>query len=71
MNPYTYIYKATKNGESLLSLCCGVGLELVGLKTQDITAVDIAPQYISELKTHHPEVKAVISDALSYCQTLP
>jgi ubiquinone/menaquinone biosynthesis C-methylase UbiE len=71
MNPYVYVHEATKHGESLLSLCCGIGYELRGLNTEDITAVDIAPQYISELKNHHPKVKAVVSDALSYCKTLP
>lgn len=66
MNPYVYVAEATDNGESLLSLCCGIGYELRGLNTENITAVDIAPQYISELKNHHPKVKAVCSDAHTY-----
>lgn len=66
MNPYIYVQEATDNGESLLSLCCGIGYELRGLNTDDITAVDIAPQYLSELKNHHPQVKTFNNDAYDY-----
>lgn len=66
MNPYKYVQEATQNGESLLSLCCGIGYELRDLSTQDITAVDIAPQYISELHNHQPNVKTFVNDAYDY-----
>lgn len=71
MNPYVYVQEATDNGESLLSLCCGIGYELRDLHTKDITAVDIAEQYISEVKKHYPEVKAVVSDACEYIKSAP
>lgn len=66
MNPYPYVYDATKNGESLLSLCCGIGLELSNLVTQNVTAVDIAPQYLSEVKQRCPQAKIIQSDVLGY-----
>jgi ubiquinone/menaquinone biosynthesis C-methylase UbiE len=71
MNPYTYIQEATKNGESLLSLCCGIGLELSHLSTQDVTAVDIAPQYLAQVKDRCPQAKTVCSDALEYIKQQP
>lgn len=71
MNPYKYIREATINGESLLSLCCGIGLELEGLKTQDITAVDIAPQYLEKVSAVCPQARLVVSDALDYVKEQP
>lgn len=71
MNPYTYVNEAIKNGQSLLSLCCGIGLELSGLNTKDVTAVDIAPQYLAEVKHKCPQAKTVQSDSLEYLKTQP
>lgn len=71
MNPYIYVQRATENGESLLSLCAGIGLELNGLNTQDIIAVDIAPQYLERLKQTYPHVKTVVSDVLDYLREQP
>lgn len=71
MNPYPYVKEATKNGESLLSLCCGIGFELSGLNTQDVTAVDIAPQYLQEVTGRCPQAKTVCSDSLEYVKNQP
>lgn len=71
INPYIFVQRATENGESLLSLCCGIGLELNGLNTQDITAVDIAPQYLEKTAHQYPLVKTVCSDALDYLREQP
>lgn len=71
MSPYTFVQKATENGESLLSLCCGIGLELNGLNTQDITAVDVVPQYLFQVAHMYPNIKVVESDALEYTRTQP
>lgn len=71
MNPYPYVWEATKNGESLLSLCCGIGFELGYLNTQDVTAVDIAPQYVEQVKWRCPQAKTVVSDALDYIKAQP
>lgn len=71
MNPYYYVQEATKNGESLLSLCCGIGLELNDLATQDVTAVDMAPQYLAEVRHRCPQAKTVESDALAYLKSQP
>lgn len=69
INPYFYVAQATERGESLLSLCCGIGLELSGLSTPDVTAVDIAPQYVEQVKHRCPQAKTVVSDALDYLRT--
>lgn len=71
MNPYQYVKEATKNGESLLSLCCGIGYELRDLNTKNITAVDIAPQYLEQVRMHFPDVKTVTSDAYDYIKNAP
>jgi ubiquinone/menaquinone biosynthesis C-methylase UbiE len=71
VNPYKYVYEATRNGESLLSLCCGIGLELEGLSTRDVTAVDIAPQYLVEVNRRCPQARIVCSDSLEYLKTQP
>lgn len=66
-SPYRYVREATKDGESLLSLCSGIGLELTHLKkTCDVTAVDIVPQYLAEVHKRCLQAKVVCSDALTY-----
>lgn len=71
MNPYTYVKEATDPNKSLLSLCCGIGLELAYLQTQDVTAVDMAPQYLDEVKSRCPQATTVKSDALKYAKEQP
>lgn len=71
MDPYIFVREATSNGESLLSLCCGIGFELSHLSTQDVTAVDIAPQYLAQVKDRCPQAKTVCSDALEYIKDQP
>lgn len=71
MNPYFFVRQATENNESLLSLCCGVGFELSGLTTPDITAVDIYQGYLDQVKERCPQAKTVCSDALDYIKDQP
>lgn len=71
INPYIYVKEATDHGESLLSLCCGIGLELKNLNTQDVTAVDIAPQYLAQVNDRCPQAKTVCSDSLEYVKGQP
>lgn len=71
MSPYPYVKEATKNGESLLSLCCGIGFELNDLGTENVTAVDVAPQYLEQVIQRCPQAKTVQSDALSYLKEQP
>jgi len=71
MNPYIYVQEAVKGGKSLLSLCAGIGLELNNLDTQDVTAVDLAPQYLEALEKRISGVKTVVSDALEYTKKQP
>lgn len=68
MSPYPYVKEATDPDKSLLSLCCGIGLELAYLQTQSVTAVDIAPQYLDEVKNRCPQAKTIQSDALSFVE---
>jgi ubiquinone/menaquinone biosynthesis C-methylase UbiE len=71
MSPYFYVKQATENGESLLSLCCGIGLELSGIQTEDVTAVDVAPQYLEQVTTRCPQAKTVCSDTLEFLKQQP
>ncbi len=71
MNPYIYVAAATKNGESLLSMCCGIGFELVHSASKDITGVDISEIYVAELKKRMPHVKAHVSNAIDYLVKQP
>lgn len=71
MNPYIYVAQATERGESLLSLCCGIGNELEGLGSHDITAVDVVPEYLERINHAHPEIKTVCEDALKYIRKQP
>jgi ubiquinone/menaquinone biosynthesis C-methylase UbiE len=66
MNPYAYTALATNNGESLLSLCAGIGFELQGLSTTKITAVDISPQYCAVLREKFSHIKVVNQDSVDY-----
>lgn len=68
MNPYAFLQEIVDPNTTVLSLCCGIGIELAPLDAKEITAVDIAPQYIKELKKTLPHVKAVVGDALKYIQ---
>lgn len=71
MDPYVFVREATNNGESLISLCAGIGLELYGINSKDVTAVDIAPQYTEELIRKYPTMKVVCSDALDFIKSQP
>ena len=71
MNPYQFVADATANGQSLLSLCSGIGLELSGLSTQDVTAVDMSPEYLDQVKHRCPQAKTVQMDALEYVKQQP
>jgi ubiquinone/menaquinone biosynthesis C-methylase UbiE len=71
INPYIYVKEATDPDKSLLSLCCGIGFELQFLQTQDVTAVDLAQQYLDEVHKRCPQAKLVLSDALEYAKKQP
>lgn len=71
MNPYQTIKDLTKQDDKLLSLCSGIGLEFRGLSVDDITAVDISPQYIEVLKEKYPHIKTINSDALKFIKAQP
>ena len=71
MSPYPYVYAATMDGQRLLSLCCGIGLELAGLETEHVTAVDIAPQYLEQVKQRCPQAETICDDALHFLKISP
>ena len=50
MNPYSYIKEATDPDKTLLSLCCGIGLELEFLQTPHIVAVDLSDRVLGTAK---------------------
>lgn len=71
MNPGTIILDALEDGDTLLSLCCGIGFELKNatdssLSGIDITAVDIVPEYIAVFAERYPHATTIISDAVTY-----
>lgn len=67
MNPYQYIKGVVKNGDSYLSLCAGIGLEIRKFTEEiDVTAVDLTPEYLKVLKERQPFIKPVLGDAVEY-----
>lgn len=72
MTPGKYIREIVKRGESLLSLCSGIGLEIRKL-TEDIhiTAVDLTPEYLEVLKQRQPFIETVLADVVEYVKTAP
>lgn len=71
MQPYVYVQRETDNGESLLSLCCGIGLELASLRTTDITAVDLYQPYLDVINKYYGHVKTVCENAAEYVSNQP
>lgn len=69
-NPYTLAAEYSKS-KKLLSLCCGNGLEFDKIKTDDITAVDIVPEYLEVVKEKFPHIKTVKSDVLRFLRKQP
>lgn len=66
MNPFQFLEELVKTDTTVLSLCCGIGNELANLHSEHITAVDITPEYIAEIKKKYLFVTAVESDAVDY-----
>lgn len=66
VNPYKIVEQYTDKGETLLSLCAGIGLELNNIDQKSITAVDLSPQYTDILKEKFPEIDVICSDALDF-----
>lgn len=72
MWPGKSVGEALTPGDTLLSICCGIGIELRRLQdATPITAVDIVPEYIAEFKKAIPWAETHVSDALKYLVTLP
>lgn len=71
-HPNSYIRKALTPGDTLLSVCCGIGIELKRLgEGTPITAVDIVPEYIEEFKKQFPWAETHVSDAVKFLKKLP
>lgn len=75
MTPNIFIRDNIEQGDKLLSLCCGIGLELnLLLKRRinvEITAVDISAPYIAEIKREYPGFDVVRADATEYILSAP
>jgi ubiquinone/menaquinone biosynthesis C-methylase UbiE len=75
MTPNTFIRDHVQHQDKLLSLCCGIGLELDLLLKKlinvDITAVDISSAYIAEIRKRHSGFEAIRADALEYIMNAP
>jgi ubiquinone/menaquinone biosynthesis C-methylase UbiE len=72
MNPGVHIKAHLTPGDSLLSLCCGIGIELKELgEGTPITGVDIVPEYIEEFKKRIPWAETHVSDVLKFLKAAP
>jgi len=76
MNPGKTVLDNVESGNSLLSLCCGVGFELRdatmgSLADIELTGVDIVPEYIEVFVQRFPHAKTVVSDVVKYITRLP
>jgi ubiquinone/menaquinone biosynthesis C-methylase UbiE len=65
-NPYKQAAEFSSPDKTLLSLCCGNGLEFNKTNAQEITAVDIVPEYLAVVNEKFPHVKTVKSDVLKF-----
>lgn len=72
MHPSFYIRKSLTAGDSLLSLCCGIGIELRRLgEGTPITGVDIVPEYMAEFKKMFPWAETHVMDVIKYLEKVP
>lgn len=65
MSPGIYLREQIiKPGDHILSLCCGIGIELKKIgEGNPITAVDIVPEYALEFKKRFPWAEVIVADA--------
>lgn len=66
MEPYGAVREAVHKDKSLLSIGCGIGLELANLNTNSVTAVDIVPEYLLEVKQRCPQADLFLDDGLNF-----
>lgn len=67
--PGFFIRANTEAGDSYLSLCCGIAIELRRLPGNNkVTAVDIVPEYLAEVNRLYPEYTTVLSDAVEFLE---
>lgn len=67
MAPGNSIHAEVAYGDSVLSLCCGIATELRRLPGgNNVTCVDIIPEYLAEVKRLYPEYETVLDDAVHY-----
>lgn len=72
MPPSHYIRQSLTPGDSLLSLCCGIGIELRRLgEGTPITGVDIVPEYITEFRKMFSWAETHVMDALRFLHGCP
>lgn len=72
MWPGSYITEALRPGDSILSICCGIGIELRKLREETpITAVDIIPEYIAEFRKMFPWAETHVEDAVKFLEECP
>lgn len=72
MSPGFYVRSHLAPGDTILSLCCGIGLELRKLgEGTPITGVDIVPEYIAEFRKMFPWSNTHIEDVIKYIKKQP
>lgn len=72
MSPGTHLRANLEPGDSLLSVCCGIGIELRKLgQGTPITGVDIIPEYVAEFKKMFDWAEAYTMDAVKFLRRCP
>lgn len=72
LSPATILPEIVNPNSTLLSVCCGIGLELLHLpETVSISAVDIVPEYVQEFQRRFPKSSTKVDDAVEYLKSMP
>lgn len=72
MSPSWFIRTHIAPGDHILSLCCGIGMELRKLgEGNPLTGVDITPEYITEFRKMFPWADTHVADALEWAKKQP
>lgn len=66
----TSVRESLTPGDTLLSVCCGIGIEIKKLREEvPMTGVDIVPEYIAEFKKKFPWADTHVGDALDFLKS--
>lgn len=70
MNPYI-TYTEVQPDTKVLNLFCGIGLGLDCCKSNNVTNVDICPEYINEVNKKYPHHINIVADVIYFLKSQP